>query len=155
MWSPNNDNNSAIIINKTLVIYLKKIKTDIDNYSNEWDNYKKYINPYEYIHTNVPNTNMSVSKLKPLSRSYYKMIEVCYLLDIVKDLPKTCNTFHLAEGPGGFIEALSYMRNNKSDSYTGMTLIDNDVNVPCWKKSQNFLKNNKNVFIEKLITQAI
>lgn len=146
--SPNNDNNSAIIINKTLVIYLKKIKTDIDNYSNEWDNYKKYINPYEYIHTNVPNTNMSVSKLKPLSRSYYKMIEVCYLLDIVKDLPKTCNTFHLAEGPGGFIEALSYMRNNKSDSYTGMTLIDNDVNVPCWKKSQNFLKNNKNVFIE-------
>ena len=144
----NNDNNSAIIINKTLVIYLKKIKSDIENYSNEWDNYKKYINPYEYIHTNVPNSNMSVSKHKPLSRSYYKMIEVCYLLDIVKDLPKTCNTFHLAEGPGGFIEALCYMRKNKSDCYIGMTLIDNDVNVPCWKKSQNFLKNNKNVFIE-------
>ena len=36
--SPNNDNNSAIIINKTLVIYLKKIKSDIENYSNEWDN---------------------------------------------------------------------------------------------------------------------
>jgi 23S rRNA U2552 (ribose-2'-O)-methylase RlmE/FtsJ len=146
--SPNNDNNSAIIINKTLVIYLKKIKSDIENYSNEWDNYKKFINPYEYIHTNVPNSNMSVSKHKPLSRSYYKMIEVCYLLDIVKDLPKTCNTFHLAEGPGGFIEALCYMRKNKSDCYIGMTLIDNDVNVPCWKKSQNFLKNNKNVFIE-------
>ena len=146
--SPNNDNNSAIIINKTLVIYLKKIKSDIENYSNEWDNYKKYINPYEYIHTNVPNSNMSVSKHKPLSRSYYKMIEICYLLDIVKDLPKTCNTFHLAEGPGGFIEALCYMRKNKSDCYIGMTLIDNDVNVPCWKKSQNFLKNNKNVFIE-------
>ena len=146
--SLNNDNNSAIIINKTLVIYLKKIKSDIENYSNEWDNYKKYINPYEYIHTNVPNSNMSVSKHKPLSRSYYKMIEICYLLDIVKDLPKTCNTFHLAEGPGGFIEALCYMRKNKSDCYIGMTLIDNDVNVPCWKKSQNFLKNNKNVFIE-------
>ena len=76
------------------------------------------------------------------------MIEVCYLLDIVKDLPKTCNTFHLAEGPGGFIEALCYMRKNKSDCYIGMTLIDKDVNIPSWKKSQNFLKNNKNVFIE-------
>ena len=29
-----------------------------------------------------------------------------------------------------------------------MTLIDNNINVPGWKRSQSFLKNNKNVFIE-------
>ena len=144
----NSDDHEKIIINKTLVIYLKNIKSEIENFSNEWDTFKKYINPYEYIHTVVPNTNMSVSKHKPLSRSYYKMIEICYLLDLLKDLPNNCNTFHLAEGPGGFIEALSYMRNNINDKYVGMTLIDNNINVPSWKKSYNFLKNNKNVFIE-------
>ena len=74
-----NDTNNQIIINKTLVLYLKNIKSEIENFSNEWDNYKKSINPYEYIHTIIPNTNMSVSKHKPLSRSYYKMIELCYL----------------------------------------------------------------------------
>ena len=143
-----NNTNNQININKTLVIYLKKIKSEIELFSNEWDNYKKYVNPYEYIHTVVPNTNMCVSKHKPLSRSYYKMIELCSLLDLVKNLPDTCNTFHLAEGPGGFIEALCYMRKNKKDKYIGMTLIDNNINVPSWKKSQSFLKNNKQVFIE-------
>ena len=73
---------------------------------------------------------------------------MCNLLDLLKELPKTCTTFHLAEGPGGFIEALTFMRNNKNDKYIGMTLIDNNINVPGWKRSQSFLKNNKNVFIE-------
>tara|TARA_B100000902_G_scaffold400009_1_gene474514 strand:- start:1966 stop:3099 length:1134 start_codon:yes stop_codon:yes gene_type:complete len=142
------DNPENIIINKTLVIYLKKIKSEIEKYSNEWDCFKKYINPYEYIHTPINNQNTSVSKLKPLSRSYYKMIEISHLLDIVKNLPKNCKTFHLAEGPGGFIEALCHMRKNTADNYIGMTLIDNDINVPSWKKSLNFLKSNTNVYIE-------
>jgi 23S rRNA U2552 (ribose-2'-O)-methylase RlmE/FtsJ len=58
-------------------------------------------------------------------------------------------TFHLAEGPGGFIEATLRMRNNPLDQYIGMTLIDkNDINVPSWKKSGLFMRENKNVFIE-------
>jgi hypothetical protein len=62
-------------------------------------------------------------------------------------------TFHLAEGPGGFIEAIITLRNNKGDTYTGMTLQDNtDVNVPAWKKSELFLKTNGNVIIENGIT---
>ncbi len=145
----NTDNiNNNFFINKTLLLYLKKIKSEIEDYSEDWDNYKKYVNPYEYIHSVIPNTNFSISKHKPLSRSYYKMIEMCNLLDLLKELPKTCTTFHLAEGPGGFIEALTFMRNNKNDKYIGMTLIDNNINVPGWKRSQSFLKNNKNVFIE-------
>ena len=33
-------------------------------------------------------------------------------------------SFHLAEGPGGFIEAIQLMRMNTDDTYYGMTLID-------------------------------
>jgi 23S rRNA U2552 (ribose-2'-O)-methylase RlmE/FtsJ len=61
------------------------------------------------------------------------------------------NTFHLAEGPGGFIEALVGLRKCSLDNYVGMTILDNnnDSNIPAWKKSEYFLKHNKNVFIEK------
>ena len=142
-------------INKTLMSYLTGIKTEIDNRQDDWDRFKKYTNPYEYIHTCVPNTNQSVSKLKPLSRSYYKMLELCGLLDLVSVLPANCRTFHIAEGPGGFIEAICALRKNPDDEYVGITLIDdNNYSVPGWKKSQKFLERNPNVYIETGETQT-
>ena len=139
---------SEPIINKTLMKYLTNIQTEIDNKQDEWDHYKKYINPYEYIHTQVSNSKSSVCKIKPLSRSYFKMIEICKIFELDTELPTNCKSFHLAEGPGGFIEALCSLRNNKNDKYIGMTLIDKNVNIPGWKKSNSFLENNTNVFIE-------
>ena len=58
-------------------------------------------------------------------------------------------TFHLAEGPGGFIEATSHIRKNTQDSYYGMTLLNDDPGCPGWKKSNTFLENNPNVTIIK------
>jgi 23S rRNA U2552 (ribose-2'-O)-methylase RlmE/FtsJ len=142
------DNNIDGIISKILNSYLNRIKIQIDNNQDKWDNYKKYTNTYEYIHTTVPNSKQSVCTLKPLSRSFYKMIEMCENYNIMNDLPQNCKTFHLAEGPGGFIEAIVLLRNNKNDLYYGMTLNDNDTNVPGWKKSNYFLKANSNVIIE-------
>jgi 23S rRNA U2552 (ribose-2'-O)-methylase RlmE/FtsJ len=139
-----------IIINKTLFGYLKNVKTKIDRCQHDWDKYKKYTNPHEYIHSIIPNTKQSVCSLKPLSRSFYKMIEISTLMNIPAELPKpSCRTFHLAEGPGGFIEAVVKMRNNPNDIYYGMTLInEKDYNVPGWNKSKHFLEQNKNVQIE-------
>ena len=77
------------------------------------------------------------------------MIEMCKLLYILEDLPPICKTFHLAEGPGGFIEALALMRSQLNDTYYGMTLIDDDNSVPGWRKSKSFLLHNPNVIIEK------
>lgn len=141
--------NISPAINKTLANYLSNIKTEIDNRQDDWDRFKKYTNPYEYIHTQISNTKMSVCKTKPLSRSYFKMIEICGLFDLIEALPATCNSFHLAEGPGGFIEALAHLRKNRADNYIGITLLDKDNNnVPGWKKSNIFLENNPNVYIE-------
>ena len=144
----NNNADVNIKIKKVLNDTLNELKIEINFFGDQWDIYKKYTNPYEYIHSNY--TNKSLCKLKPLSRSFYKMIEIinCYKLNKFFDT-KNINTFHLAEGPGGFIEALVYLRNNKNDKYYGMTLVNNDKNVPGWKKSTYFLNNNKNVFIEK------
>lgn len=137
------EENSDQIISHTLQEYIVKYKKQIDKVHNDWDNMKRITNPYEFIHTNIPNTNSSIAKLKPLSRSFFKMIEICYEYKLC-ETEDSLNTFHLAEGPGGFIEALTFIRKNNNDKYNGITLIDkNDVNVPSWKKSQDFLLKNK------------
>jgi 23S rRNA U2552 (ribose-2'-O)-methylase RlmE/FtsJ len=146
------DIEESTIISKSLRIYLNDIKKLIDNCLIEWDIYKKYTNNYEYIHTIIPNTKISVCKLKPMSRSFYKMIELCNIFNLFENLDAPIKSFHLAEGPGGFIEAFVYLRNNSKDKYFGMTLQSDDINVPAWKKSYYFLQNNKNVIIENGIT---
>jgi 23S rRNA U2552 (ribose-2'-O)-methylase RlmE/FtsJ len=59
-------------------------------------------------------------------------------------------SFHLAEGPGGFIEALTHIRSQHSfndvqhDVHYGMTLLNQDASCPGWKKSKNFLEAHRN-----------
>ena len=60
----------------------------------------------------------------------------------------------MAEGPGGFIEALVHLRKNKNDQYYGMTLVNGDSKCPGWKKSKKFLEDNPNVIIEKGIDET-
>jgi len=137
-----------LYISKTLAKYLNAAKQQISNYNGNWDNVKKYTNPYEFIHTNIPHLSYSISKYKPISRAFFKIIEIYNTFDLLSHR-HSINTYHLAEGPGGFIEATTYVRKNKLDKYYGMTLIEKkNNNVPGWKKSENFLKKHPNVFIE-------
>ncbi len=142
-------------ISNSLSFYLCDIKESINIYSKEWDIYKKYTNTYEFIHSIIPSKKKCVSKYKPLSRSYFKMIEIFdnFFLDTyVNNKNHThIKTFHLAEGPGGFLEAIIKRRNNPGDTYVGMTLIDDDnfnTNIPGWKKSMAFLNEYPNICIE-------
>tara|TARA_Y100000992_G_scaffold302444_2_gene276644 strand:+ start:202 stop:1653 length:1452 start_codon:yes stop_codon:yes gene_type:complete len=143
------DNNKLndIYISDSLYLYLNNIKEKIDDYPKEWDFYKKITNPYEYIHTHILYKHFSVSKYKPLSRSFFKMIEIIGVFNIfTNDSP--IKSFHLAEGPGGFIEAFNFYRKNKEDIYYGITLISENNNVPSWKKADNYIKSNSNIKIE-------
>tara|TARA_B110000285_G_scaffold144139_1_gene161033 strand:- start:32 stop:1189 length:1158 start_codon:yes stop_codon:yes gene_type:complete len=142
-----------LYVSLTLNSYLNNVKKQIDENYDSWDYTKRYTNPYEFIHTVIPNTKCSVSKMKPLSRSFYKMVEMVNMFRLFNEFgEKTINTFHLAEGPGGFIEATQHLRQNDSDKYYGMTLMDEDPNVPGWKKSNHFLETHKNVEIERGVT---
>ena len=73
---------------------------------------------------------------------------------VLNDAVNNFKSFHLAEGPGGFIEAVSYLRKNKTDEYYGMTLMSSDVKCPGWKKSKKFLEDNSNVIIEKGVDET-
>jgi 23S rRNA U2552 (ribose-2'-O)-methylase RlmE/FtsJ len=161
------------MISNSLAHFLYDIKEKISSREKDWDIYKKYTNGYEYIHSIVQSKKKSVSKYKPLSRSYFKMVELVHDFHLLPDIgnvetgsanvfskknnPRArfgqstpIRTFHLAEGPGGFIEAVVNLRKNPCDSYIGMTILDEHQNhsIPAWKKSEFFLYSNPHVSTE-------
>ena len=104
-------------INKVEFCKLQGLKNKIFN-SHNWDKHKKFSNDYELIHIpNKRNRTDSVALYQPLSRSYFKMIELLKIHNILTAYKeKPINSFHLAEGPGGFIEAMVHLRKNKQDN---------------------------------------
>lgn len=148
----NLENLQLIEINKDNIYYFKdynKIisdkKKNIDNYNiNDWDKMKKIINPYELIYTTSSNKYKydNISYYKPVSRSYFKLWEIHKDYNIIPDLNKL-NIATLAEGPGGFLEAIINLRKinkyiNYNDSYYGITLYNLNKDIPEWS-----LKNNQ------------
>lgn len=132
---------------------LSIVKNEIDKYyKNEWDIVKKITNPFEMIYlTNKQHKMYSLSLYEPISRSYFKMIEMMNTFFYKLKSAKKLKTLHLAEGPGGFIEGMINFRNdyistkNKKDTLYGITLISNDSNIPGWNKNNKFLNKQTNV----------
>ena len=81
-------------ISNSLFDFLSRFKKQIELSAEAWDTIKKYTNPYEFIHTIIPGSKLSVSKLKPLSRSFYKMIELWKMFKLC-DSRENIQTFHL------------------------------------------------------------
>jgi 23S rRNA U2552 (ribose-2'-O)-methylase RlmE/FtsJ len=133
--------------NVTLRSYIHNIKLEIDKLTEQWEKNKKYLNQYEFINTQFDSSTPSVCIHKPISRSFFKMIEMLNSFDFHFSSDKI-TTFHLAEGPGGFIEALAYMRKNKSDTYYGMTLINDNREVPKWTRCEQNLMKSNNIIID-------
>ena len=156
----------GVAVSHSLSSYLYKIKDEIAEYRREWDEFKKITNPYEFIHTPVfrDKPGSAVSVFRPLSRSFFKMVELLSFFKCggVFDSSEALRTLHLAEGPGGFIQAAVFLRNGRrpDDVHVGMTLVSGaeegagaagagaDDNIPRWTKSEEFLRSHRNVRVE-------
>ena len=139
---------------------LSQAKNDIETCGPQhlWDFAKKITNPYELVYTfkkhNIPK---SLSIIQPLSRSYYKMIEILHLTDYFNFRSSKTNlrTAHVCEGPGGFIEAIydaayrtCYTNKLIVSSTHAMTLRSTHTHIPGWRKAQRFLQKYKQIKIE-------
>lgn len=142
------EENHHITISHNTHKYVNIMKRKIDHHPKEWDEMKKYTNPYEFINTIIPYSKTSICKYKPISRAFFKLVELYNIFDIL-NFNSNINTFHLAEGPGGFIEATAYLRKNKKDKYYGITLIKDDSNIPGWNKCEKLMHDYPNIIIEK------
>ena len=128
--------------NNDLLNSLKKCKCKIDNVNlKKWEIAKKSHNNYEYIYTSS-NMKKNVSCVLPVSRSYFKLLEILYEFNLFSN-----NKFFscIAEGPGGFIQCLHDTYNNKRlniNCVNCITLISNDRKIPNWNNL--ILSNPKN-----------
>lgn len=128
-----------------------KQQLDVEPYHSQWPNFKEYTNKYERVFTSSAyGTNKSrVACYVPVSRSYFKLWEILCDFGLIDEasLHQPIQTAHLAEGPGGFVEAMcNYRRSHNVDNtcnddvYFGMTLIDeHNADVPDWSKAHKLM----------------
>jgi 23S rRNA U2552 (ribose-2'-O)-methylase RlmE/FtsJ len=118
-----------------------------------WEYYKKVINPYELIYTQpkFKDLPLSVCLLNPLSRSYFKMIEILNVSGFFEaNGRERLKSAHVCEGPGGFIEGFydeCEKRRLMPLSANAITLKPQQANVPGWKRATTFLQKYKSVQI--------
>lgn len=124
-----------------------------------WDDFKKVTNPYEYIFLSWNRrTSRSVCTRQPLSRSYFKMIELWNMTGVEECLSRLVaqdgkmRTAHAAEGPGGFIEACwkkaADLNWSVSHSFA-ITLRSDAKNIPGWRKAAKFLADRPGIYISE------
>ena len=139
-----NTGDAVSLLHTPLHDRLIALKNEIDRVApvGYWDDAKKITNPYEYIFLSLQRRMpWSISAIHPLSRSYFKMLEMWQLLGLSANA-----TSHSAEGPGGFLEAIQD-RVTVPIPMIAMTLKSNERSVPGWRKSQGFLKRYPEVVI--------
>lgn len=122
--------------------------------TSEWEYYKKIVNPYELVYTQKKYANFpdSICILNPLSRSYFKMIELLSVATFFEGLPRLTTKLtsaHVCEGPGGFIQGFldACDRHRLPAISTAITLKPRQSNVPGWKRASQFLQKHRNVRI--------
>jgi 23S rRNA U2552 (ribose-2'-O)-methylase RlmE/FtsJ len=139
----------------------KKNMINQQHSTKEWDKAKKLTNPYELIH--IPNRKIkseSISRYDPLSRSFFKLWELINHFDLIRDR-SPITTAHLAEGPGGFLEAVLFFRQRiikiypLQDRYYGITLNPYSKEIPGWNKACGIIKQyRKNIEIDYGVDQT-
>ena len=130
------------IKNEDLLKELHETKCKIDGCNlKKWELAKKFHNDYEYIYTSS-NIQKNICKVLPISRSYFKILEIIYTFNFFK---RDGNFSCIAEGPGGFIQCIHDIYNKKElniNRIYGITLISSDSKVPFW--NTNIINNPKN-----------
>ena len=93
---------------------VEELKESIKPYdkTDMWDLAKRITNPYELVYTTSSRLGLpkSTAYIQPLSRSFFKMIEILQILQFFErhKQPKL-RSLQICEGPGGFIEAFLYL----------------------------------------------
>ena len=130
------------LVNPELNNKVNNTKALLDENQKIWNRNKELINDYRYIHNS--NRTKSISNITPISRSFFKLIEMIYELQLING--KSIHTCSIGAGPGGFIDCILKYSKDKDINILcyGITLLSNSSKVPHWN---NILRNKDNIHL--------
>jgi hypothetical protein len=109
-------------ISFSLIFYLNDIYNQLLKIDNKENNniinyINEIVNPYEFIHTNVPGTEISVSKVKPESNIFFELMEIFNLFNIndIIGIKYKINIAHLTRNNNSTVYLLNMLREFNDD----------------------------------------
>jgi len=134
-------------ISQSLIFYLEDTQKQLINILSSETEEKTYsleqlhkiVNPYEFIFTKLPNSKLSVSKLKPFSNRFYDLLEIFHSLNLLEPLSdKEIHTIHLGSQYPSSIECVNMLREFNNDMHFGFAEAIND-NIPFQSNDVHFM----------------
>lgn len=112
------DNDNPICLSHTMVNSLNYINAHIKKYDAfDVDEISKKINPYEFIFSNVSDTSIPISKIKPDSNIYYELYEIISLCFIFEDMTKNdISILHVGYNPISINLLIDTLRDRYNDN---------------------------------------
>ena len=135
-------------------ILVEKEKISEFSSLDEWELRKKITNPYEAIFSGSEDSSFpSLAKVHPLSRSYFKMIEMLHVCKFWSSISPTKPfvSAHICEGPGGFLQNIVEQAKILKLPIKGlyaMTLKPTKSHIPGWRRSIGFLRKHPQIQLE-------
>jgi cap2 methyltransferase len=135
-------------------ILVEKEKISEFSSLDEWELRKKITNPYEAIFSGSEDSSFpSLAKVHPLSRSYFKMIEMLHVCKFWSTISPTKPfvSAHICEGPGGFLQNIveqAKVLKLPVKALYAMTLKPTKSHIPGWRRSIGFLRKHPQIQLE-------
>lgn len=117
-------------------IYSQLIRLQENSNLEDLEYINKIVNPFEFIHSNVPGSAISVSKVKPDSAIFFELMELFQIFNIndLLALKHSINVAHLTHNYSSTTYLLNMLREEQNDN-----IISHDFNYD----------NLYNIFVEK------
>jgi hypothetical protein len=110
------------IISFSLMHYLKVAQKQIQSLKNaenpeyNIDLIYKVINPYEFVHSRVPGSKFSVSKIKASSSNFYTFMEIVNSFNIFESFSgRNIRSLHCGKNNAATIDCMNIFRENNND----------------------------------------
>jgi len=119
------------IISNSVYYYLNDINNRYKKIINNKCEISKIVNPYEFVHSLVLNSNISVSKINAYSNTFYVYIEIINMLSLIDFFDNiNINVFSYGRNSPSVIECLNLLR----EDYIDFKLDLNEININDIKK---------------------
>lgn len=130
-------NDCPIYISFSLYNFYNNIKIQIEticlqetNSFNSYEEIIKLVNPYEYIFSKVPGSKFSVSKLKPISPTFYDFLEIFLTFNILDSFKsKSIKSLHVSSNFNDTNYCIEMLRENFIDDiFFNFNEINEEIN---------------------------